>query len=60
MPASSARRPGEQFMFHLKATDGQVIGTSERYTMERACENGLQSVMKHAPEAKIEDQTAAT
>ena len=47
-------------MFNLKATNGQVIGTSERYTTERACENGVQSVMKHAPEAKIEDQTLTT
>jgi uncharacterized protein YegP (UPF0339 family) len=47
-------------MFNLKATNGQVIGTSERYKTERACENGVQSVMKHAPEAKIEDQTLTT
>jgi len=47
-------------MFNLKATNGQVIGTSERYKTERSCQNGVQSVMKHALEAKVEDPTAAT
>jgi uncharacterized protein YegP (UPF0339 family) len=42
-------------MFNLKATNGQVVGTSERYDTERACENGIKSVAKNAPGAKIED-----
>jgi uncharacterized protein YegP (UPF0339 family) len=36
-----------------------VIGTSETYESASACENGVASVAKNAPEAKIDDQTAA-
>ena len=49
----------DQFMFNLTATNGQVIGTSERYMSVEACENGVPSVMKHAPEAAVEDLTGA-
>lgn len=44
--------------FDLKATNGQVIATSEVYTTEAACRNGIESVMKNAPAAAVEDQTA--
>lgn len=44
--------------FNLKATNGQVIGTSEMYDTERAMENGIASVAKNAPDAKVEDETA--
>ena len=43
--------------FDLKATNGQVIATSEVYTTEAACRNGIESVMKNAPVANVEDQT---
>ena len=43
--------------FDLKATNGQVILTSEVYTTKAACQNGLQSIMKNAPAANVEDQT---
>ncbi len=43
--------------FDLKATNGQVIATSEVYTSEAACKNGIESVRKNAPVAKLEDQT---
>ena len=43
--------------FDLKATNGQVIATSEVYTTEAACRNGIASVQKNAPIANIEDQT---
>ncbi|MDO4568332.1 MAG: YegP family protein [Clostridia bacterium] len=46
------------FMFNLKATNGQVIATSEVYTTEAACLNGVESVKKNAPIANLEDQTA--
>ena len=49
---------GGQFMFNLKATNGQVIGTSESYKTEKARDNGIATVMKNAPGAKVEDQTA--
>lgn len=40
-------------MFNLKAGNGQVIGTSEVYTSDSACENGIESVMKNAPDAEV-------
>ena len=43
--------------FDLKATNGQVIATSEVYTTEVACRNGIESVMKNAPIANVENQT---
>ena len=45
--------------FNLKAGNGQVIATSEVYTTAAACKNGIASVQKNAPVAKVEDQTAA-
>lgn len=44
-------------MFNLKARNGEVIGTSEVYSSLDACRNGIESVRKNAPEAKLEDQT---
>ena len=43
--------------FNLKASNGEVIATSEGYTTERACKAGLESVRKNAPIARLEDQT---
>lgn len=39
-----------QFMFNLKAGNGQVILTSEQYTTKSACENGIDSVRKNSPD----------
>ena len=43
--------------FDLHASNGQVIATSEVYTTMAACKNGVESVQKNAPIAKLEDQT---
>ena len=43
--------------FDLKATNGQVILTSEVYKSEAACKSGIASVAKNAPIANVEDQT---
>ena len=43
--------------FDLKATDGEVIATSEVYSSEASCRKGVASVIKNAPIANIEDQT---
>lgn len=42
-----------QFMFNLKAPNGQIIGTSQNYKSEDGRDNGIQSVMKNASEANI-------
>lgn len=47
----------DQFFFNLKATNGQIIGTSEMYESKASCENGIESVKKNAPDASIEDET---
>lgn len=44
------------FKFNLKAGNGEVIATSETYTTEAACKNGIESVRKNCV-AEIEDQT---
>lgn len=43
--------------FNLKATNGQVIGTSEMYESEAARDKGIESVKNNAPEASVDDQT---
>lgn len=45
------------FKFDLKAGNGEVIVTSEVYTTEAACKNGIESVKKNAAVAGVEDQT---
>lgn len=40
--------------FNLKASNGQVIGTSEMYESAASMENGIASVMKNAPDATVE------
>ena len=44
------------FKFDLKATNGQVIATSEVYTTEAACKNGIESVKNNCV-GGVEDQT---
>ena len=43
--------------FDLKATNGQVIATSEVYSSAAAMKNGIASVQKNAPIAPVENQT---
>ena len=46
-----------KFMFNLKATNGQVIGSSEKYESEAARNAGIDSVKRHAAEASLDDRT---
>ena|SRR5581483_1507936 len=41
--------------FVLKAANGEQIGRSETYSSTSAMENGIESVKKNAPDAKVED-----
>ena len=43
--------------FNLKATNGQVIASSQIYKSLRSCKKGIASVMKNAVDAGLEDQT---
>jgi len=44
--------------FSLKAANGQIVGNSQMYESSSSCENGVASVMKNAPDAEVDDQTA--
>ena len=39
-----------QYIFRLKAGNGEIILSSEQYTSKGACENGVDSVKKNAPD----------
>ena len=41
--------------FILKAGNGQEIGRSEMYSSDTACQNGIDSVQKNAPDATVVD-----
>ena len=43
--------------FDLKASNGEVIATSEVYSSKAACLNGIESVKKNSVAAEVEDQT---
>ena len=49
---------GESY-FVLKAGNGQEIGRSEMYSSDAACDNGIESVQKNAPDAEIIDTIQA-
>ena len=51
------RKTGTGVKFDLKAGNGEVIATSEVYSSENACKNGIASVQKNAPVAAVENQT---
>jgi uncharacterized protein len=38
-----------QFMFNLKAANGEIILTSETYRSKESALNGIESVKKHSP-----------
>lgn len=44
-----------QFYFNLKAGNGEVIATSEMYKQKASALNGIESVQKNAPDAKVVD-----
>ena len=45
--------------FVLKAANTQIIGQSEMYSAKATMENGIASVMRNAPDAALDDLTAA-
>lgn len=51
---------GGQFMFNLKAGNGEVILTSERYKAKKDCENGIASVKKNVADDARFDKKAAS
>lgn len=43
--------------FNLKATNGQIIGTSQMYESEAGRDKGIESVKNNAPDAPVADLT---
>ena len=51
------RQTNTGYKFDLKATNGEVIATSEVYSTESACRGGAESVKNCAPNANFQDLT---
>ena len=45
-----------KYYFNLKATNGQIIGTSEMYESASGRDNGIASVKENAPKATVDVQ----
>lgn len=41
-----------KYRFRLKASNGQVLATSQGYASKKSALDGIESVRKHAPEAE--------
>lgn len=50
-----AKTKAGKYKFNLKSTNGQVVGTSQSYSTESACNNGVKCVKKDAPKAAVDD-----
>ena len=47
----------KKYYFNLKATNGQIIGTSQMYESEAGRDKGIESVKNNAPDATVADLT---
>jgi uncharacterized protein len=55
------RAANGQFMFNLKAANGEIILTSETYSSKEAALNGIDSVKKNSPDdAQYERKTSTS
>ena len=50
---------GKQFLFHLKAANGQVVLASELYDAKKSAEKGIASVKKNAANDKRYERKTA-
>ena len=46
-----------QHYFVLKAKNGQTVGRSEMYKATAGCKNGMASVKRNGPGARVDDQS---
>lgn len=44
---------GGQWRFNLKASNGQIIASSEGYSSKSSALNGIESVRTNAPDAEV-------
>ena len=54
------KRSGDQFMFNLKAGNGEIILTSERYTSKDGAKNGIGSVQTNSPKDERYERKTST
>jgi uncharacterized protein YegP (UPF0339 family) len=54
------KRSGDQYMFNLKAGNGEVILTSERYTAKGGAQNGIASAQTNSPKDERYERRAST
>lgn len=47
---------GGEYRFRLKAKNGQVVASGEGYKSKAACQNGIESIRKNAPDAAVEEE----
>ena len=50
----------DQYRFRLKASNGEVILSSEGYTTKAACTNGIQSVQKNCTSPDCFEKTTTS
>jgi uncharacterized protein YegP (UPF0339 family) len=55
-----SKRTNGDFQFNLKASNGQVILTSQGYNSKSACENCIESVKTNAPDDSKYDRKTAS
>ena len=48
-----------KYFFNLKSSNGQIVGSSQMYESEASRDNGIESVKSNAPDATVEDESAA-
>ena len=51
------KKSGDQYVWVLKAGNGEIIATSERYTTKAAAKAGIDSVKMNAADANTDDVT---
>lgn len=47
-----------EFRFRLKARNGEIIATGEGYKSKDGCKNGIDSIIRNAPEADVIQEEA--
>ena len=45
-----------EFRFRLKASNGQIVAVGEGYTTMKACQNGIASIVKNAPDSPVTEE----
>jgi uncharacterized protein YegP (UPF0339 family) len=51
------KKSGDQYVWVLRAGNGEIIATSERYTTKAAAKNGIDSIKRNAADATTDDLT---